>query len=555
MKATCCCFAIVISLCLSAGSWGANLRTVAFSGDPAPGTAADVFFRNFSMVGTSQLMSSALAANGKVTFWATLEDLAPGLMSSGRDNGIWTERDGTLELIAREGDHAPGTSSVPFSGSRMFWTGFNSSGRIALNAGLSSGNLSTDTGIWSEGPGTLTLLAREGSQAPGFPSGVNFADLGSCCSFPESHLPALNDLGQTAFEARLTTGVGGVTNSTAEGIWMGGSTVSLVVRAGDQAPGLPTGATFRTFSNPRLNNANQIAFTSSLNTGSGGVTTANDRVIWSGDPSSLSIVVREGDQAPGTPVGALFSPAFDDTFNYDGVFFNNLGQTLFVGGLIVGGGGVTSSNDRGIWSNSSGSLALIAREGSQAPGVPAGAVFSSLSSSNVSAFNDAGQVAIIADLVVGLGGVTSTNDAGIWYQDGGGTLDLLARKGDHPPATHSAAVFGDFSGFGLLSSGEIAFTADIERPLADDENGIWYKTLSGDLRLLVRSGQELEVAPGVFRTVQSVGLGGVGHQQISFKARFTNGTEAIFVATIPEPTSLALATLCCAMALGRRRVF
>ena len=40
------------------------------------------------------------------------------------------------------------------------------------------------------------------------------------------------------------------------------------------------------------------------------------------------------------------------------------------------GSGVDSTNNAGIWSEGSGSLALVARSGSQAPGTPSGVNFS-----------------------------------------------------------------------------------------------------------------------------------------------------------------------------------
>ena len=61
-----------------------------------------------------------------------------------------------------------------------------------------------------------------------------------------------------------------------------------------------------------------------------------------------------------------------------GVFFsqlsntrllNDAGQTAFYSRLA--GSGVDTSNDDGIWSERSGSLALVARSGNQAPARPA----------------------------------------------------------------------------------------------------------------------------------------------------------------------------------------
>ena len=96
--------------------------------------------------------------------------------------------------------------------------------------------MATNTGIWSEGSGSLALVARSGSQAPGTPSGVNFSDF-LCRS------PVLNNAGQTAFYATLTGS--GVDSTNDQGIWSEGSgSLALVARSGSQAPGTPSGVNF-----------------------------------------------------------------------------------------------------------------------------------------------------------------------------------------------------------------------------------------------------------------------------------------------------------------------
>ena len=60
-------------------------------------------------------------------------------------------------------------------------------------------------GIWSEGSGSLALVARTGSAAPGAPDGVNFG-LNPALELFE---PVLNNAGQTAFYGGLTDGTRG----------------------------------------------------------------------------------------------------------------------------------------------------------------------------------------------------------------------------------------------------------------------------------------------------------------------------------------------------------
>jgi hypothetical protein len=192
--------------------------------------------------------------------------------------------------------------------------------------------------------------------------------------------------------------------------------VFRTVALSGQAPGTPAGVNFSGFGAPALNAAGQIAFLASLQTGSGGVTSLNDSGVWSEGSGSLALVAREGTQAPGTPAGANF-------IGFGNPVLNAAGQTAFSGALQTGSGGVTSTNNLGIWSEGSGSLALVARKGTKAPGTPAGANFSDV---GIPLLNAAGKTAIRGALQTGSGGVTSTNDQGIWSESSG-TLALVAR--------------------------------------------------------------------------------------------------------------------------------
>src|SRR5690606_19167601 len=107
----------------------------------------------------------------------------------------------------------------------------------------------------------------------------------------------------------------------------------------------------------------------------GSVNNENNSGIWSEGVCALALVAREGSHATGTAVGAMFDEFEPSIFDYNNLVSNDLGETAFLGRLKTTGGGVTNSNNSGIWSGVAGSLALVAREGSQAPGTPTGALF------------------------------------------------------------------------------------------------------------------------------------------------------------------------------------
>src|SRR5438105_1761655 len=142
---------------------------------------------------------------------------------------------------------------------------------------------------------------------------------------------------------------------------------TTIAVTGSAAPGLPAGAKFSTFGVPQLNNAGQIGFLGTLQTGLGGVTSANDTALFAGAPAALQLAAREGSAASGAGAGAVFT-------SFGEMRFNGLAQLAFTGSLLVGTGGVTSSNDHGIWAGGAGAVQLVAREGSAAPGV-SGATF------------------------------------------------------------------------------------------------------------------------------------------------------------------------------------
>lgn len=141
-------------------------------------------------------------------------------------------------------------------------------------------------------------------------------------------------------------------------------------------------------------------------------------------PVTYRTVVLSGDTAPGT--NAQFSFIFQPVFN-------GLGQTAFFSAIT--GPGVTIANNRGIWSGAGGSLGLVARLGDTAPGTTA--QYSDLSINPV--LNGQGQIALSA-LLTGTG-ATSANNSGIW-SDAGGSLELVARRGNTAPGTN--AQFSNF---------------------------------------------------------------------------------------------------------------
>lgn len=204
----------------------------------------------------------------------------------------------------------------------------------------------------------------------------------------------------------------------------------LVVERFGAAAG--TTAQFLTIGQPIMNTNGRVAFTATL-TGPG-VTAMNNSGIWADDSTgNRQLVRRKGDAAPDT-AGATFTGFTDPVYNaHEKVAFR---------GALSGGDTVRTplNNSIGIWSNSGGTLRLVARLGTQAPGTPTGATFASFLQY---ALPDQGGVLLLAALKTGSttapdpGGTTAANNLGIWAVDTAGDLRLIVRKGDVHPETGS----------------------------------------------------------------------------------------------------------------------
>jgi hypothetical protein len=226
------------------------------------------------------------------------------------------------------------------------------------------------------------------------------------------------------------------------------------------------------------------------------ITFTNAYDIWSDASGSLALVARTGDQAPGMPVGAVFTAVGSDP---SALALNAAGQMAFNGSVT--GGGVDANNDRGIWLETSGSLALVVRDGTPAPGTLSGVNFQ-IVSSTAPALNDAGQIAFSPRLTGT--GADSTNNLGIW-SGAPGSLALVARSGEHVPETEEGVVFQDFDDipsllgrtFILNAAGQTAFSGTLTGSGISESNniGIWATDRSGILQLIARTSDPLEVTP------------------------------------------------------------
>lgn len=516
---------------LSPANATVDYRTVALSDHEAPGTSAGVTFGNFS--------SPSINSSGQVAFWSTLEGTS---VDGTNETGIWSEGSGSLQLVARQGDQAPGTGNgVVFSG---FETPvLNDAGQTAFMSFLTGNHVdfTNNNGVWSEGGGSLGLVARRGDPAPGTPAGTNWGFI--------DEFPNFNAAGLTVFQAGLVGGGNGIWKHTA-------NSPTPIALSGDAAPGAAPGTTFSSIPADVLvvNRSSQIAFTAIL--AGSGVDQSNNIGIWIERNNNLSLVVREGQHIAGLPSGSILGQP-------ETPLINDAGTIVFNSGLFDSPQSTTNKSAIIKWKE--GTASIVARVGDAAPGTAPGIEFAQATGIKL---NGAGQVAFTGRLTGPT--VDSTNDKGIWVESGG-VLTKFAREGDQAPGTAPNTVFSFLSDPSFNGQGQIAFWATLTDTDGDGTNniGLWATDPTGVLQLVVRTGDLFDVSEDPLvqdlRVIDSIGLDtfsiGGGEDgmpinfndagQLTFRLGFVDGSDGIFVATIPEPAALALVLLGIPMGLRR----
>jgi hypothetical protein len=513
---------------------GANpFRTVALTSRSAPGGGA--FSRSFGFG------RSLVDDHGRVTF--------SGYVGTFPEFGIWSEtQPDQLALVAVEGRPAPDVS--PFY---QFYIlqhpTINGDGVLAFHAGLIDSPLVTPSGVWRREPGqALRALVTEvgNPTAPGVEPGVYFTQFSNLL---------LNQSGQVAFTARL--GGSGVNASNDGGLWKQTTTgeLALVARKGNIAPQVIDSAQFSSFVSADLDGRGQMTFVADL--AGAGVDTTNDEGLWSETSAGLQLVARKGLQAPGLEVGMVFNGGtLLDTFFPPAV--NDSGDLAFLARAISNSG--TSGRVSGIWGKQhDGLLELVVRTGELVPAISEEAVYTSFGIPSISA---TGEIAFAARMSGDQ--IDPTNSQGIWRTRENGGLELLARTGDLAPGAGEGMRFGSISTSLVVNEeGRTAFSAVLAET---GQQGIWAEDRAGNVRLVVREGEVLEVEPGDFRTIESISStlsSSVGNSrrggfnragEFGFAARFTDGSQGVFVsnrATVPEPSTIV--TLLVAMSFWKLR--
>jgi hypothetical protein len=222
------------------------------------------------------------------------------------------------------------------------------------------------------------------------------------------------------------------------------------------------------------------------------------------------IVSREGDVFPGGEVLGTSSGNFQMSFVHQ---LNEAGQILHeLKFLTTAPSTATAANDRAVavWTPGVGDT-IIAREGQQAPGLPAGVLFAHPSQNwfaglSNSSFTAAGNTMLNAQLDGG-GTVVGTDDFAIYFGGAAGWT-LVMRRGDLCPGLANGEKFGIVgnTSMGCNNAGQVAFISSLSGPSVTTtaDSSIWFGA-PGNLQMIAREGDPVPGYPGF--TFNSINAG------------------------------------------------
>jgi hypothetical protein len=370
-----------------------------------------------------QLSDPVLNGKGALLF---LGRLKPGTGDATQNNsfGVWLYQSNTFNLVVRTGTQFPAASGHL---TRFKQIGFDDFNNIAVLASVGETGVKETQVLFAKNAfETLSLATlRESLVVYG-----NFGNIKSFTAFKP--LPcvggqsrSLSGGGAMAVLANLDKRISAILLGSDD---PNGSGVGV------ESSGQPALFTEVKFREPIINNAMRIAFNATI-VGEGFGPTNND-VIEEIDGYGPSYeVVRRGDLAPdasGAASEAMFSELGDPVLN-------NNGKIAFIGSLKIGVGGVTQSNARGIWSDSSGVMKQVVRQGELEPGGSGG----KFADFNQIVLPDIGGVIVEAKL----SGVPTSQNHGLWAVARDGSFQRLVQTGQTVNVQESQKKIKNFRTF------------------------------------------------------------------------------------------------------------
>jgi hypothetical protein len=292
------------------------------------------------------------------------------------NEGLWRDRTGSWDLLLINGMQAPGLGAgVVFDADPLSTWGplfafrARGDGRVLAQAWVSGSGVTQDNdeALWIERDAGLAVLVREGDPAPLSGTkpgrGGTFGPTFSSPTFGsdgENAIPDINDAGAVVFGAVLRTKEGRLNSlwttrsGSLELIAKGGLPLSGSA-PGSPAPGLPSGATFATFSTSDLNGRGDIAFEGFAD--EFGDATNLTEGIWLERSGQIALVAAEGRPVPRVTGASFVDLAFDSLEENGALFFS---------GRFAGPGIDASNNAAEFRVNPDRTVDVFLREGEEA---------------------------------------------------------------------------------------------------------------------------------------------------------------------------------------------
>jgi hypothetical protein len=229
--------------------------------------------------------------------------------------------------------------------------------------------------------------------------------------------PAAASTGQSRYASPSAAALARVnfTDGTQAVVEVDAGGVRVIARTADVAPDGPADAEWKGFGVPAVNRNGDAAFLATLAVGRGGVERGNDTAIFVEiDGAPFVAVAREGQILDGVTLNHFFDPVH-----------NSGGDVAAL--VTVRGNGVGRGTDKALlFASKNNAPQLLVRTGGELPGVPG----AKLKAFRTIALPDDLGPAFVGTLAPRSGGVSSSNDTGLWALDSNGTLQLLVREGE-----------------------------------------------------------------------------------------------------------------------------
>lgn len=467
-----------------------TVQEVLATGGPAPGFPADTVLESIADV-------PRIDSAGNVSSIVMVRDPVDGNLQV-----LYRTLAGPAEVVFRPGDPAPGADGSFVVFPDLPQTPRIQGGRLTFAAVVEDPSTGGRAGLWSDRSGSFGALALAGQSLPGLPPGGEI----STFSFTTRG-------GLVLLRASFSRAGGGSLPGD-RGLWRNrsGPWEALVVR-GLSVPGLagavfapdPTGVYGPLFAYDARADGKVVAQTW---VAGARIDENTDEALWLETDGGPRILVREGDRFGGKGKTSTFGPTRSTpTFGGD---HENLPPVINDRGAVLFGAVLRSGKSRhnSVWTNRSGSLALVARggvplsgygQGDQAPGFAAGV---ELATFEQGALNERNQIAFLG-FADERGDLLNLTQA-IWWDVPGG-LALVAAEGRPVPGLPGVVYF-DLSLETLTDEGALFFAARLTGAgvTSANERALFRANPDGSVDLVLREGDPVEVIDGAGATTARV---------------------------------------------------